>query len=94
VGELKLDRSFILGLATSTDSRNLALVRSTIDLAHALGLRVVAEGVEDEASFDMLVALGCDLAQGYLISKPKQPDEVELTSFPWSPAERQAGVSL
>jgi diguanylate cyclase (GGDEF)-like protein len=94
VGELKLDRSFILGLATRTDSRNLALVRSTIDLAHALGLRVVAEGVEDEASFDMLVALGCDLAQGYLISKPKQPDEVELTSFPFSPAERRAGASL
>ena len=52
VDELKLDRSFILGLATSADSRNLALVRSTIDLAHALGLRVVAEGVEDKASFD------------------------------------------
>ena len=94
VGELKLDRSFILGLATSTDSRNLALVRSTIDLAHALGLRVVAEGVEDEASFDMLVALGCDLAQGYLISKPKQPDEVELTAFPFSLPEQPAAASL
>ena len=94
VGELKLDRSFILGLATSEDSRNLALVRSTIDLAHALGLRVVAEGVEDKASFDMLVGLRCDLAQGYLISKPKQADEVELTAFPFSLPERQAAASL
>ena len=94
VGELKLDRSFILGLATSADNRNLALVRSTIDLAHALGLRVVAEGVEDKASFDMLVGLRCDLAQGYLISKPKQPDEVELTAFPLSLPQRQAAASL
>jgi EAL domain-containing protein (putative c-di-GMP-specific phosphodiesterase class I) len=58
--------------ATST------LVRSTIELAHALGLRVVAEGVEDEASLRLLVDLGCDLAQGYLISRPKPPDEVTL----------------
>jgi len=84
VGELKLDRSFIYGLGTSEDERNLALVRSTIDLAHALGLRVVAEGVEDEASFDMLVGLNCDLAQGYLISRPKAPDEVDLDGY--SPA--------
>jgi diguanylate cyclase (GGDEF)-like protein len=81
VGELKLDRSFVHGLATASDERNLALVRSTIDLAHALGLRVVAEGVEDEASFDKLVGLDCDLAQGYLISRPLPAGEVELTGY-------------
>jgi EAL domain-containing protein (putative c-di-GMP-specific phosphodiesterase class I) len=78
VGELKLDRSFINELASSGDDRNLALVRSTIDLAHALGLRVVAEGVEDEASLELLGELACDLAQGYLISRPKPASELTL----------------
>jgi len=78
VGELKLDRSFIKGLSTAEKGRDLALVRSTIELAHSLGLRVVAEGVEDNSSLDLLTGLGCDLAQGYLISKPKPPHELEL----------------
>ncbi len=54
VGELKLDRSFINGLSTAEAARDLALVRSTIELAHALGLRVVAEGVEDNYALDLL----------------------------------------
>ncbi len=54
VGELKLDRSFIKGLSTAEKGRDLALVRSTIELAHSLGLRVVAEGVEDNSSLDLL----------------------------------------
>jgi diguanylate cyclase (GGDEF)-like protein len=78
VSELKLDRSFISGLAHGGDQRNIALVRSTISLAHALGLRVVAEGVEDEASLELLVGFDCDLAQGYLISEPKPATELEL----------------
>jgi len=78
VGELKLDRSFINGLAVAREERNLALVRSTIDLAHALGLRVVAEGVEDEASLELLAQLRCDHAQGYLISRPQPADELAL----------------
>lgn len=77
VDELKLDRSFIHGLATN--ARNQALVQSTIDLAHALGLRVVAEGIEDEACFELLSSLGCDLAQGYLISRPRPAGEVDLS---------------
>jgi diguanylate cyclase len=81
VGELKLDRSFIHGLANSKEARNLALVRSTISLAHALGLRVVAEGVEDDASFELLAGLDCDLAQGYLISKPRPAIELGLERF-------------
>ena len=44
---------------------------STIELGHALGLRVVAEGIEDSATLELLAELGCDLAQGYFISKPK-----------------------
>jgi diguanylate cyclase (GGDEF)-like protein len=81
VGELKLDRSFITGLATANDDRDLALVRSTIELAHALGLRVVAEGVEDAASFELLAGLNCDLAQGYLISKPRPANELAMGSY-------------
>jgi EAL domain-containing protein (putative c-di-GMP-specific phosphodiesterase class I) len=78
VSELKLDRSFVSGLAQGGDERNIALVRSTISLAHALGLRVVAEGVEDQASLELLVGFDCDLAQGYLISEPKPAAELEL----------------
>ena len=82
VDELKLDRSFIHGLTSASNARNQALVRSTIDLAHALGLRVVAEGIEDEACFELLDALGSDLAQGYLISRPRPADEIDLTTGP------------
>jgi diguanylate cyclase len=80
VGELKLDRSFITELATATNGRDVALVQSTIELAHSLGLRVVAEGVEDVATLELLSNLGCDLAQGYLISKPKQADDLDFSS--------------
>jgi diguanylate cyclase (GGDEF)-like protein len=81
VGELKLDRSFISGLATADEARDLALVRSTIELAHSLGLRVVAEGVEDEASFELLADLACDVAQGYLIGKPQPAEQVALGRY-------------
>jgi diguanylate cyclase (GGDEF)-like protein len=67
VDELKLDRVFLTDLQ---HSRNAAIVRSTIDLAHALSLRLVAEGVEDQGSLDLLRSLGCDTAQGYHLSRP------------------------
>ncbi|MGH7665750.1 MAG: putative bifunctional diguanylate cyclase/phosphodiesterase [Candidatus Dormibacteria bacterium] len=73
VSELKLDRTFILGLNSGRES-DRALVRATIDLGHALGLRVVAEGVEDEPALNLLTGMGCDLAQGYFISRPQPPD--------------------
>jgi diguanylate cyclase len=79
VGELKLDRSFITELATASAGRDVALVQSTIELAHSLGLRVVAEGVEDVATLELLSNLGCDLAQGYLISKPKQAEDLDFS---------------
>jgi EAL domain-containing protein (putative c-di-GMP-specific phosphodiesterase class I) len=78
VGELKLDRTFILGLASGEHQRDPELVRATIDLGHALGLRVVAEGIEDVATLDLLSDLGCDLAQGYYISRPMPASD---TSF-------------
>jgi EAL domain-containing protein (putative c-di-GMP-specific phosphodiesterase class I) len=78
VGELKLDRSFITRLAGAEESRDLALVRATVELAHALGLRVVAEGVEDNHCLGLLTGLRCDLVQGYVISKPKPAGELEL----------------
>ena len=68
VNELKIDRSFVCHLAT--DEGDAAIVRSTIGLGHELGLTVVAEGVEDQASWDQLRQFGCDLAQGYLFSRP------------------------
>ena len=64
--ELKIDKMFISGMTTS--HRDPLIVRSTIDLAHALGLRVVAEGVESQAALALLRVMGCDFAQGFLIS--------------------------
>jgi diguanylate cyclase (GGDEF)-like protein len=78
VKELKLDRSFITRLAETTRGRDLALVSATVELAHALGLRVVAEGVEDDLCLGLLTGLRCDLVQGYVISKPMPADELEL----------------
>jgi diguanylate cyclase (GGDEF)-like protein len=68
VDELKLDRSFVSDLRPG--SPDAAIVRSTVELAHALGLRIVAEGVESAASLAMLRALGCDGVQGYHVSRP------------------------
>ncbi len=72
VHELKIDRSFIQHLSDEGD--DLAIVRSTIDLGHNLGLRVVAEGVEDAASLALLAGLRCDLAQGFHLGRPVPPD--------------------
>ncbi|HEX6374365.1 MAG TPA: EAL domain-containing protein [Allosphingosinicella sp.] len=72
--ELKIDKSFVAAMAD--DPRNLILVRSTIAMAHELGLHVVAEGVEDEACFDLLREMGCDHVQGYLISRPLREEAV------------------
>jgi diguanylate cyclase (GGDEF)-like protein/PAS domain S-box-containing protein len=68
VNELKVDKSFVRNVVT--DSHDVAIVRSTISLAHELGLEVVAEGIEDQPTWDLLAKLGCDTAQGYLISRP------------------------
>ena len=66
--EVKIDRSFVIGMAD--DPSDAAIVRSTIDLARHLGLEVVAEGVETSEVLDVLAALECDVAQGFLLSRP------------------------
>ena len=75
VDELKIDQSFVQAMATDASAR--AIVRAIIDLADALKLRVVAEGVEDRATWDVLAGLGCEVAQGYFISRPIAAAELE-----------------
>ena len=77
VHEVKIDRSFVFGLAD--DPNKAAIVRAAIDLGHSLRLEVVAEGVEDRRTWDLLFALGCDTAQGYYMSPPMTADAV----IPW-----------
>ena len=78
VDELKLDRSFITGISSTRGHQDL--VRATIDLGHALNLRVVAEGVEDESMLATLKELGCDMAQGYFIGRPMPSDRLFFRS--------------
>lgn len=73
VGELKIDRSFVSSMNESQD--DAAIVESISGLAHALGLRIVAEGVETQEQLDELNKLGCDYAQGYLIGRPSAAAE-------------------
>ena len=72
IDELKIDKSFVLGMSTSQNESFIA--RSIVELAHNLGLRVVAEGVEDEVTRDLLAQMGCDKLQGFLVGRPL-PDE-------------------
>ena len=72
---LKIDRSFVDGLGSDEDDS--AIVRATIALAKGLNLRVVAEGVETREQLAMLTELQCDLAQGYLFSRPVDADKFE-----------------
>ena len=74
VDELKVDRSFVRDM--SFDEGDSLIVRSTVDLGRNLGLRVVAEGVEDEAVWDLLTTLGCDVAQGFLLLRPVAATEL------------------
>jgi len=86
VDELKIDRSFVQHLAT--DENDTAIVCSTIGLGHSLGLRVVAEGVEDERAWNLLAGMGCDVAQGYYLSRPLPASELDawLSASLWSVA--------
>jgi len=81
--ELKIDRAFVCDLATSEDAR--AIARAIVQMAHTLGLRVVAEGVETERQRDLLVDMGCDELQGYLFAKPMTAKALALwASDEWS----------
>ncbi len=77
VNEIKIDRSFVSALASDPDSG--AIVRSAVGLGHNLGLRVVAEGLQDRAAEAVLVEAGCDAAQGFLVGRPCP--EREMTSL-------------
>jgi EAL domain-containing protein (putative c-di-GMP-specific phosphodiesterase class I) len=74
VDELKIDRSFVTGMVH--DDQNAAIVRSTIDLAHAVGVRIVAEGVEDADTLFELKAMGADEIQGFYLSPAIPPAEI------------------
>lgn len=73
VRSLKIDKSFVLDM--DKDANDHVIVQSTIDLAHGIGLSAIAEGVETEASLQELLLMGCDIAQGYYISRPLPPDK-------------------
>ena len=86
--ELKIDRAFVQHM--TTDQADQAIVRSTVNLAHSLGIRVVAEGVEDLATWTLLAALGCDFAQGYYLSRPIPPPDLVR----WLDARPEAATPL
>jgi len=74
VDELKIDKSFVMGI--TEDDNDAVIVRSTIDLAHNIGLKVVAEGVENQTVYNLLSGLHCDAAQGYYMSEALSADEL------------------
>ncbi len=84
VDEVKIDKSFVQRMS-ATATRESAIVRSIIELGHNLELAVVAEGVEDEAAWARLDAAGCDVAQGYYLSRPLAVSDLTawLASSPW-----------
>jgi diguanylate cyclase (GGDEF)-like protein len=86
--EVKIDRSFVLGMADDPDDE--AIVRSMIDLADALNLRVVAEGVEDDRTRRMLIGAGCDVAQGWYYARPMPADEFASWLSRYRPPEQFA----
>jgi diguanylate cyclase (GGDEF)-like protein len=89
VDELKIDKSFVMNLrGEATDDG--VIVRSTIDLGHNMGLRVVAEGVEGPEAYAILQQFGCDMAQGYFISRPLPAPALLawMTESPWAHCDR------
>lgn len=75
--EIKIDKSFVMNMAN--DKKDASIVKAAVDLAHTLGLKIVAEGVEDQTTLNLLTEMGCDYAQGYHMAKPMPCDEV----FKW-----------
>ncbi len=91
VDALKIDRSFVDSICT--DSASLSIARTIAALARAIGVRVVAEGVETEAQLELLRGLGCDDVQGYLFSKPVDSATAgELLGRPFVPLGRRLAI--
>ncbi len=91
VDKVKIDRSFVRDMVHN--ERDACIVRSVIDLGHNLGLRVVAEGVEDRATLELFASWGCDLAQGYYIGRPMPPGGVPDWLVEWAGRNERAGVA-
>jgi len=85
VSELKIDKSFVMGM-TSLEQEDTLIVRSTSELGHNLGLSVVAEGVEDQRTLELLGTIGCDGAQGYFIGRPMPAADLDrwLAGSTWA----------
>jgi diguanylate cyclase (GGDEF)-like protein len=77
IDTLKIDRSFVSRLGTQSEPKNLAIVEAINALAHKLGMDVVAEGVETVEQLELLRAIGCEFAQGYLFARPAPPSEIQ-----------------
>lgn len=92
VDELKIDRSFVMDLPGNDD--DAAIVRASIDLAHNLGLEVLAEGVETQPALEWLQAQGCEQAQGFLISKPMPAEQFSAWVRSHERDETQPGTVL
>ena len=86
--EVKIDKSFVLDMLENEN--DAAIVRATIDLAHNLGMKVVAEGVENKETADCLAELGCDMLQGYYFSKPLASQDFSAWISDHTPREKQA----
>jgi EAL domain-containing protein (putative c-di-GMP-specific phosphodiesterase class I) len=84
VHEVKVDRSFVSGIRE--EGEDVAIVRAIVDLGRHLGLEVVAEGVEDQTSWDLLASMGCDLVQGWHLARPMPTEEL----LPWLAARENA----
>lgn len=93
VNEIKIDKSFVRDM--EEDSDDAMIVHSTIDLAHNLSLKVVAEGVENGTIIELLKRLGCDTAQGYYLARPMPAEDIPgwLQESPWGQASRSAQTS-
>jgi diguanylate cyclase (GGDEF)-like protein len=93
VSRVKIDQSFVHGI-TGCSHGTLPLIRAIVDLAHGLGLTVIAEGVETETQLEALTAAGCDLVQGYLIHRPQPANQVEIAFRQLSPDLARLGFAL
>ena len=82
--ELKIDQSFVKNAATQDASR--AVVESSLEIAHKLGITAVAEGVENRRDFDLVRSLGCNYVQGYYVSRPMDAGQFQV----WATSQKQA----
>jgi diguanylate cyclase (GGDEF)-like protein/PAS domain S-box-containing protein len=87
---VKIDKSFVLNM--TNDENDAIIVRSTADLAHNMGLTVVAEGIEDQDAYDILEILGCDYGQGYLMAKPMSADDLQVWLCKWRSKPHRTGI--